>query len=381
MYSTEPMTKKNFSLKDQLFNKDKVHKISLELKAAYSDFNPSSFTENVMSKFPELELKERIYWISDCLKTHLPPDYPAALTILLNALPKPCDPTLSDDDFGDFIYATYAQFVVDNGCKPEFVDTSLNALEQMTQRFSAEDAIRYFINKFPEDTFSKLKKWASHTHYHVRRLVTEGTRPSLPWAQKINYDPKLYLPLLDQLHKDPTRFVTRSIANHLNDVSKFSPELVLTCLNTWQKDKKQNEKELCFMARHSLRTLVKKGHPGTLSFLGFNPTIKAKVGISLDQDTLKIGESLFFKISLQGTVDEPLIVDFVMYFQGKGGKLREKVFKLKTMSIKAHEQIEIEKKYTFTANMSTRAFYPGAHYIQAQVNGKRLDKVPFELLA
>ncbi len=258
-----------FSLKDSLFNRTKVEKIASEIHTVFPDFDRVGFVSQTVGKFPELELKARISWIADSLTSFLPTDFRAAVGILLAALPPACDPTLRDDDFGDFIYAPYSEFVVRHGCTTSDLDFSLQALKAITTRFSAEDAIRYFINAFPSETMGVLSVWAQDAHYHVRRLASEGTRPKLPWSQKIVLNPGAAAPILDTLFSDSTRFVTRSVANHLNDISKTDPDFVLAKLAEWRDSGKQSDKEMAYIVTHSLRTLIKQGHEETLSFLGF----------------------------------------------------------------------------------------------------------------
>ena len=168
-------------LKDLLFNKEKVEKIASAIQYTHRPFKKDDFVREVLARFPELELKARISWIAECLKKYLPNDYKRAADILIKALPAPNNPELSDDDFGDFIYAPYAEYVAKNGCTEEHLQFSLNALYKLTQRFSVEDAIRYFINAFPKETLKELLSWTKDSHYHVRRLCSEGTRPKLPW--------------------------------------------------------------------------------------------------------------------------------------------------------------------------------------------------------
>jgi 3-methyladenine DNA glycosylase AlkC len=247
---------KKFSLKDHLFNQLKITKIAHEIHRVYPAFDENQFIQRTVGKFPELELKERISWISDTLKVFLPENYREATTILLESLPPPNDNTKTDNDFGDFIYAPHADFVAKYGCKEEYLSFSLKALKEITTRFSAEDAIRYFINAFPEETLRELQTWSLDPHYHVRRLASEGTRPKLPWAQKINIAVEKALPILDNLFSDTTRFVTRSVANHLNDISKIDPELTLSTLNKWQQSQKQNPKEMEYIIKHSLSSTL-----------------------------------------------------------------------------------------------------------------------------
>ena len=102
---------KKFSLKDDLFNDNKVSKIALEIQNVYPAFNTEAFKKDVLIDFPKLELKERIYHIRTMLKNYLPDDYVDAVKILLTALPSELDPNKNDDDFGDFIYAPYADYI------------------------------------------------------------------------------------------------------------------------------------------------------------------------------------------------------------------------------------------------------------------------------
>gem|GEM_PF-1641209 len=81
-------TTPSFSLKDQLFNKQKVEYLSMLLKNIYPDFLSENFEKEVLELFPELELKQRIYHISDMLKKYLPDDFEKAVNILIKSLPE-----------------------------------------------------------------------------------------------------------------------------------------------------------------------------------------------------------------------------------------------------------------------------------------------------
>lgn len=53
---------------------------------------------------------------------------------------------------------------------------------------------------------------------HIRRLVSEGSRPRLPWAKKIKYindDIHQNLELLNDLINDSSNYVRKSVGNHL----------------------------------------------------------------------------------------------------------------------------------------------------------------------
>ena len=369
-----------FSLKDALFNQTKVQKIAGELAMAYPEFDEVGFVKKVCSQFKDKELKERIFWIRDCLRAYLPQDYETALGVILDSLPSPCDPTLSDNDFGDFIYCPYGVFVAEYGCTENYVHVSLTALSQITMRFSAEFPVRSFLNMFPRETMKIMQEWVMHEHYHVRRLVSEGTRPSLPWAKKISLDYHAPMAFLDILHTDPTRFVTRSVANHLNDISKLDPELVITTLLRWQKQAAQSESELDFIIRHSLRTLEKQGHAAALQLLGYGGT-----DIQIDKFAIKtlevvVGNELVFTCTLTstGTTAQTVLLDYNLYFQKASGKLAPKTFKLAKFELAPGENRTFTKRQLLRP-MTTRKLYSGKHQVELQVNGVRSDRHSFLL--
>ncbi len=371
-----------FSLKDHLFNQSKINQLATELQALHPSFPTEAFRSEVLEAFPRLELKERIDHISHCLKKYLPDDYTQALGLILQALPPALDETLSDNDFGDFIYAPYSAFVATYGCSREYLNLSLQAIKQITQRFSAEYAIRYFINVFPEETMQELQNWTKSSNYHVRRLCSEGTRPKLPWAQKINLAPQAALPLLQQLYCDPTRYVTRSVANHLNDLSKIDAELVLNTLKKWKKEGGQVEKEMEFLSRHALRSLIKQGHQDSLVFLGIGNANNLIINDLKFDKRVKINEALTFSFRLQSQEAKTVLIDYLLYFQNKKGEMtNKKVYKLQKTEIPKGGEVEVQKRHPLRAKMSTRTLYPGAHRVEIQVNGSVLANFDFDLEA
>ncbi len=372
--------KEKFSLKDELFNSDKVHKIAVEIKAVYPAFDQKAFERDVLKPFPKLELKERMYHIRDMFVLYLPEDYREAVDILVKSLPDELDTNRSDNDFGDFIYAPYSEFVTAFGCSREELSFSLQALREITKRFSVEFAIRDFINAYPEETFAMLEACSLSDNYHERRLASEGLRPKLPWAKKINseYDKALFI--LNNIFYDKTRYVTRSVANHLNDISKIDPELVIATLKRWKASRKQNEREMDYIIGHALRTLVKQGNEEALVLLGYKRDPKIVLSdLKLHQDEVQLGETLIFDFEIEAKEDCDLLVDYIIHFKTKSGKTSPKVHKIKKLSLKAGDSIKISKKHPFKANMSTRKLYFGEHKIELQINGVRYAANTFVL--
>ncbi len=354
--------------------------ISDEIKGIYGDFDSEKFVKEVLKKFPELELKERIYHIRDILQKYLPSDYNEAVDILLQALPPELDPSKSDDDFGDFIYAPYSEYVTTYGCNEKHLDFSLQALRNITRCFSVEYAIRDFINIYPTQTLEMLEACASSENYHERRLASEGLRIKLPWAKKLTINYHLAFKHLELLYSDKTRYVTRSVANHLNDIAKIDAPLVLETLKRWQKSKKQDSKEMDFIINHALRTLVKQGNVEALAMLGYDkePPIEVK-RVVLKADSVKVGEALEFEVEIRADEDAMLLLDYVVHFRTKKGTLSPKVHKLKKLSLKKGESITLKKKYPFKANMTTRTLYAGEHLLEVQINGTIVSNKKFVL--
>ena len=367
-------------LKDLLFNREKVEKIANEIHHAHRSFKKNDFVRDVLARFPELELKARIAWIAGCLKKYLPRDYKRAVDVLIKALPAPNNPELSDNDFGDFIYTPYAEYVAKNGCTKEHLQFSLKALYELTQRFSVEDAIRYFINAFPKETLKELLLWSKDSHYHVRRLASEGTRPKLPWSKKINISITAPLPILNNLFYDKTRFVTRSVANHINDISKINPDLAIDALAKWKKSGKQKPEEMEYIIRHALRTLIKQGSPRAMQTLGLNHAPQVSVSNFSIPKRVKMNTALEFSFSIESQEDTNVIVDYTIYFQNKTGKLNsKKVFKLSKFELLKNKSLVVLKCHMLREHMATRTLYRGKHEIEIQVNGKRFARESFLL--
>ncbi|MBM4126072.1 MAG: hypothetical protein FJ247_01815 [Nitrospira sp.] len=245
-------------------------------------------------------------------------------------------------------------------------------------RFSAEDAIRSFINAFPEQTLRTLSTWSTDQHYHVRRLCSEGTRPTLPWSKRIVIPIGAAIPILDNLFFDPTRFVTRSVANHINDLSKRDPDLAIATLSRWKQSGKQRPKEMGYIMRHALRTLIKMGHPKAMRLLGVPPNPPVRVSDFTVPKQVKMNHALEFSLTLRARQSVNIVADYVISFQNHAGQLNgRKVFKLKTLRLQKAESMTLTKRHLLRNDMTTRKLFPGRHEIAIQINGNRFAKKPF----
>ena len=373
-------TSTGFSLKDHLFNRERVEYLANLFSSADGGFDAAGFVSATLDGFASLELKQRIVKIAATLESHLADDFKRAAEQIVAALPPPLDPQRSDDDFGDFIFAPLGEFVVRRGSASRHRRVSLKTLKQLTMRFSMEDAIRHFIRADPEQTLAELGKWATDKNYHVRRLVSEGTRPLLPWSGRLALPVQRPLEFLDILHADRTRYVTRSVANHLNDIAKTEPELVLDTLRRWHKSSRQTQSELQWITRHALRTLVKQGHPAALKLLGFRHAPAIAVSeFALAQTATAPGGAIEFSFSVTARRRELLMVDYVIDFVKANGRHAPKVFKLKQVELASGQTQMFKKKHPFRADATTYTLYAGKHQLTLQINGKPHGTLTFEI--
>lgn len=368
-----------FLFKD-VFNPELVTRMGKKINAISSEFDEKSFYNALVPQFPPLSLSERINLICSELYAHLPKSYNKAIEILLLSFDSPV--TSSEmTGFEGFYYAPIAKYVSTYGLDENDFEISMNALLEITKRSTSEDAIRPFIRKYPKETFKYLYKWSADKNVHVRRLVSEGTRPRLPWSSVLKefiIDPTPVLDLLEELKEDPELYVRRSVANNLNDIAKDHPQQVLEKLRNWQSI---NNKGTQWLIKHASRTLLKQGVPEILDLLGYPTNVEILVeNLSLNKTHCKIGEAIEFAFQIVSNAqkEQNLMVDFVVHYMKANGKTAPKVFKLSKKKIAANETLCLKKKLSFKP-ITTRKYYSGLHKIEIQVNGKRYCKQEFQL--
>lgn len=356
---------------------DLVKRISAHIQHNHSSFDSKKF-EAIGKQLAVLEMKPRVRAIRDQLKVCLPEDYSVALKIIMKAVKNPAPRVSSLEGFSLW---PFSEFIQTYGT--DSFEDSMKALHELTQIFTAEFAIRPFIIKDEKKALKILNKWATDSNVHVRRLVSEGSRPRLPWGEQLKSfikDPSPTLELLEKLKYDDELYVRKSVANHLNDISKDHPKVALATAKRWRNEApKEHKTKIEWITRHALRTLLKKGNPEALKILGFESKgmIQLK-NFKLHQESLRIGQYLEFSFELTGSVQAQVMVDYLIHHKKSNGGTTAKVFKLTTKTLKAKEKLQIKKKHSFKV-VTTRVYYPGTHHLEIMVNGKLLKKVPFEL--
>ena len=363
-----------FDLKS-FFNRQIVEEIARDLHAAHPKFNRQAFIAESLAGLDRLELIARGWHIAAAMRRHLPEHFPDTASILVQSLRSedaPRDESASSMD--TFRYLPHVFFVSKYGL--DHFEESMQAQYELTKRFTAEFSVRAFFEKHPEATHARFVKWARDPNVHVRRLVSEGSRPRLPWAARLRafqQDPSPVLDLLELLKDDPELYVRRSVANNLNDIAKDHPGVAVSVCRRWAEDASADR---TWIIRHALRSLVKQGHPGALKILGF----AAKPNVRVDNakftpKKLKIGETLRFSFDLVNISarKQTLLVDFAVHYVKANGKTAPKVFKLSSIELSAGQTAQLRSTVSFR-EMTTRKHYPGLHKIDLIING-----VPFPL--
>ncbi len=335
----------------------------------YSKFDRKAFVISAMDGLDMLSLMQRLRRTTELVAQQLPSDFDRALEILAPVAPV-YQGTFKGMFFPDFV-GVYGR---------DHFDRSLDALKYFTRYSSSEFAIREFLRLDLERTLDVMTDWAGDEDHHVRRLASEGSRPRLPWSFQIRpliEDPAPVKPVLDALSADPELYVRKSVANHLNDISKDHPELMLDWVNAWD----QGVEETAWITKHASRSLLKQGHPRAFALFGFEASPDVSVSdFSLTPPVLSLGEALSFNFSITSNkkTAQKLAIDYIVHYVKKSGKTTTKVFKLRELVLPAGAKQEIKKSQTF-ADFTTRKHYSGDHRIEIVINGTPVASGSFNL--
>jgi 3-methyladenine DNA glycosylase AlkC len=328
-----------------------------ELLAATAPARSWAATRAVPATLAALGLSDRVRAVRDTLLADLPVEYADAEAVIDRALRDP----RSSGEAGAF-------------------DAGLGLIARLTTRLTGEFAIRAFLNADLDRTLRAARTWTTSPDEHVRRLASEGTRPRLPWARKVwalFTSPAATQPILDALHDDPAEYVRRSVANHLNDISRIDPALAVATASRWIAA----DGQVSPVVRHGLRTLVKQADPGALGLLGFGPPDTLLVdGPHLAAATVVPGQALEFSLTVtnNGPVSVKAAIDYVVHYRKASGTLAPRVYKLTIRTLAPGETLAVTRSQPFRP-VTTRRHYPGEHALELQVNGVRYGRAQFTL--
>ena len=353
-------------------DQEAVRRLAAAIGAVDQSFDAPAFDADATAGLGDLELKARVDHVAGALERHLVGPFERAVAILSAAA----------DYAGLDMWAAWPclSYVERHG--PAHPQAALHALGALTRHASAEFAIRPLLEQHPALTLDRLRTWASSPDVHLRRLVSEGTRPRLPWGRRLTAlrrDPSPVLPLLDRLRDDPEAYVRRSVANHLNDIAKDHPTLAVAVARRWLAE---GGVHVTGVVRHGLRTLVKAGDPTALALVGADTAAALEVDdLRLEETRVHVGDTLRFSFQLRNAADREVraVVDYVMHLRRASGALSPKVFKLSTRALPPHGALFVRRAHRLRP-VTTRRYYAGEHVLEVQVNGRITARARFELL-
>lgn len=361
-------------MKDKYYNYDSIHKLALNIRAAYHSFQVDDFVNDIMDDtWNELELKARMRQITVNMGKYLPSDYAQALSIINQVIA----------NFPEGLNGNALIFI------PDFIevygldecnwDLSIAAMESYTQYSTAEFAVRPFIMNNEERMMAQMAIWTRHDNEHVRRLASEGCRPALPWGKAlVNFkkDPSRVLEILENLKADQSLYVRKSVANNLNDISKTHPDLITKIARDWYGKNEHTD----WIVKHGCRTLLKKGDKNVLGIFGLADADCVDVDdFTLGASSISMGEGIKFLFSISATDTTKIRLEYEIDYVRPNGKHSRKIFQISEILLKANQKKTYTKTHPFR-DLSSRKHYPGTHSVKLIVNGTERGKLDFELL-
>lgn len=362
---------------------DLVKCLGLHLERRLQGFDRASYEAAILGKLEKLELKQRARLIADQTGKILPETLDVKFHILRSILHplenEGVDRASDDKGIRGWGMMPLGMVVTDFGL--EDFDKSFALLKEMTKRATAEFEVRPFLDRDQERALAIMTPWVKDDSVHVRRLVSEGTRPRLPWGmrlKKLVADPAPTLPLLEALRDDPEDYVRRSVANHLNDIAKDHPDLVAEIAKRWLKGAGKNRQKL---VRHACRSLIKQGHAGTLTAFGLNPPEIRVDGPLVRTPAVTYGNALSFDVGLTSTARKPqdLVIDYLVHFKKANGTRAPKVFKWTKVKLDPGETVSLSRDHAIRP-ITTRVYYGGTQAVALRINGQDFGFSEFELV-
>ncbi|MBW8830408.1 MAG: DNA alkylation repair protein [Burkholderiales bacterium] len=352
-----------------LLNATVVRDMASRLEKAWPDFHSKKFERIALAGLDELEMKARAMHITTALEATLPADFLVTCDILQSAI---------KSGLARWALWPVGEYVARRGqAVPE---RAFEVLHTLTQGFTAEWAIRPFILQHPALTFATLAHWVNDPSPHVRRLVSEGSRPRLPWGMQLKSliaDPSPTLPLLEALMDDESDYVRKSVANHLNDIAKDHPHLVADWLAKHLPDASRERRALL---RHASRSLIKRGDKRVLDAFGQGAKFHGEAAFSIAPERIALGDAITLDIRLKpaGKKEQSLVIDYAIHHVKANGSTAPKVFKGWTLALPPAESRDLRKTHTIRP-ITTRRYFSGTHRVELLVNGRVEAEVSFYL--
>ena len=360
------------------FTREILEVIGGRIEAVHAAFDVGRFVDSAWAPadgpvFESLTFTERSVRIAEAVNGELGLDPVEMMDVLVRSLPEElpqADGALNEGfllwPFGDMIrlYGT------------NHLDEGLQACYELTKRFTSEFAIRPFLADYPK-ALDRIGAWTDDPSEHVRRLVSEGTRPRLPWAVRLDLPIDDVLSILERLRADPSPYVRKSVANHLNDLTKVDRDLILDLAERWHATEVD---ETQWIVRHALRNELKAGNPRALAIFGYGEPDVDVSPLTVEPASVAIGDSveISFDVTSRATSPQRVMIDLIVGYQKANGKISPKVFKFRDIELGAGATERCTKRLDMVVR-STRTLYVGGHSVTVQINGQQFGEASFEL--
>ncbi|NQJ21825.1 hypothetical protein HO566_04695 [Streptococcus suis] len=351
------------------YNKTFLEEFAKAIQMHHSNFDSESFYQAVLQDdWEDLALLDRFKRMADGTYQTLALPYADVVDLLIK-LNATCQ---------GFDYIFFNDIIWKFGL--EDLAHSFKGMAVLTTGSTSEFAIRYFLNHNFDASFAFLKELSFSDNEHHRRLASEGTRLRLPWGKAVpdlvTHRTEIF-EVLDTLKADPSLYVRKSVANNLNDMTKFYPDEVIAHLKTW----KNQDPNTDWIIKTALRTLIKTGYPAALDFMGYSQDFEIKQA-QLAIDSLEVYDGDTSQISYAVRVTSPgpskFRLGLAFGFQKANGRIGEKIFYLKDTDFVKDITISGHKNYQWK-DLTTRRHYSGKHHIRLLLNDIELEKVEFIL--
>jgi 3-methyladenine DNA glycosylase AlkC len=364
-------------LKDQ-YGPQMPAQIAAWMVAAWEGFDSDGFLAGVLPDYQGKPLLGRARLMADELVPRLPPEPARAVRLITAALP-PKHQCATWSGMQPFVLLPLGMAVADIGL--DCFGDSMVALREITERFTSEFSLRTFIEHRYEPTMAQLREWTGDPSEHVRRLVSEGTRPRLPWAPRLQRfvdDPEPVLDLLERLKDDPSQYVRRSVANNLNDISKDHPHAVIQTAQRWSRELPDQRRDI---VHRGLRTLIKAGDPEALRVVGVVSEPGLSATLRVEPAPAHVGGRVRLSVVLRNDAPTPAVAlaDIVVSFVKANGSTSPKVFKGSLVEVPGNSSVYFTRTVSL-AQHTTRSHYPGMHRAAVLLNGATTADLAFDVL-
>lgn len=353
-----------------MFNENYYTTLANICGSYHPKFQKKLFIERALARIDSLELNDRMRFTADLLHEFVSLSYEDKLIFFAKVIDK-MKPGYTTIIFPEYV----AKYGIGN------FESSLNALKLFTRYGTSEFAIRHFLLNDFEKTLNYMELFSQDANHHVRRLASEGTRPRLPWSFALPImirEPWHSRNILNTLRQDEELYVRKSVANHLNDISKDNPEYLLHFLKEWDDANIFSN----WIIRRGLRSLVKQGNKEALTLLHVSGDVSIRIDtFTCQPKVVNLNEYIELTVELTScdNANHTIIIDYQIDYPNENGYKSSKVYKWKNIRLAPRASIAYSKR-NLLKDFSTRKQKKGIHEIHLLVNGNKVATSYFELV-